>query len=72
MTPLTKDDRFLIQILRTDEGFKSFQIFNKFPNRRWKKRKLIEKLMKQVLRVAKYANRYERLAQPLTLLVCPS
>src|ERR1700733_3863254 len=40
MTPLTEDDRFLIQILRTDEGFKSFQIFNEFPDRKWKKRTL--------------------------------
>src|ERR1700733_12112089 len=43
MTPLTEDDRFLIQILRTDEGFKSFQIFNEFLDRRWKKR-LIRKI----------------------------
>src|ERR1700733_10895091 len=47
MTPLTEDDRFLIQILRTDEGFKSFQIFNEFLDRRWKKRtlnRLIQKI----------------------------
>ena len=40
MAPLTKDDRVLIQILRTDKGFNSFQMINEFPNRWWNKRTL--------------------------------
>ena len=48
MAPLTDDDRVLIQILRPDEGFNSFQMIKEFPNRKWNRNTL--KRIKSLIR----------------------
>ena len=47
MAPLTDDDRVLIQILRPDEGFNSFQMIKEFPNRKWN-RNTLNRLIRKI------------------------
>jgi len=59
MAPLTDDGRVLIQILRRDTRFNSFQMIKDFPSRglnRSTLNRLIKKLMQQELQIVRHLN----------------